>query len=100
MPPVFSPIAQDTPRGFPGGTAAPLGCQALAEHFAVAHLGLRSSMGSHVGLNMALVEIIHDDVQCNEEGFEIEVQGILLERKKRADYGFSSKPSAFSSSTK
>jgi hypothetical protein len=48
----------------------------------------------HLGLNMALVEIVHDDVQCNEEGCEIEVQGILLERKKRADHGFSSKPSA------
>ena len=27
------------------------------------------------GVDMALVQIVHDDVQCDQEGFEIEVHG-------------------------
>ncbi len=33
------------------------------------------------------LEIVHDDVECRQEDYEIEVHGIFLARKQRSDHG-------------
>src|SRR4029434_7606079 len=75
MPEVFVDIPEHAPLTFPGHPTAPLGGQPQTEHLAITHLGWRSATGGHLGPNMTLVDIIHYNVQCGEEGFEIEVHG-------------------------
>lgn len=72
---VFVPIAQDATLAFPRDTAAPLGRKAQAEHLAVAHQGGWSTTGRQLGPDMALVNIVYDNVQCGQEGFESECYG-------------------------
>ena len=75
MPQMFSHIAHDTALAFPWDAAAPLDRQTQAEHLGVAHLCHWTTTSGHAGLDVALVKIVHDDVQCDQEGFEIEVHG-------------------------
>src|SRR5437867_9852192 len=56
-------------------TATPLGRQPQAEHLGVAHLCRWTTTGGQAGFDVALVKIVHDDVQCHKEGFEIEFHG-------------------------
>src|SRR4029453_1459569 len=68
-------ITHNAPLTFPWHTAAPLDRQPQAEHLGVAHLRCWPSTGGHAGGDVALVKIVHEDVQCDQEGFEIEVHG-------------------------
>ena len=67
---------------FPGDAAAPLGRQAQAEHLTAHDLGRWPATGGYLGLDMMLVQIVHDDVQCSQEGFEIEVHGHVSFRER------------------
>src|SRR5262245_3330792 len=65
-------IPHDTALAFPGYAAAPLYRQTQAEHLRVAPLCRRTTTSGHAGRDVTLVKIVHDDVQCHQEGFEIE----------------------------
>lgn len=71
-PQVFVHVTNHTALAFPWHPAAPLGGQAQTEDFAIAHPGRWPATGRHLRLNMVLVEIIHNNVQSSQEGFEIE----------------------------
>src|SRR4029453_5532860 len=75
MPQMFAHIPHNAVLAFPGDAAAPLDCQTQAEPLGVAHLYRRPPGGGHTRGDVALVQIVHDDVQCDQEGFEIEVHG-------------------------
>src|SRR5215470_16089354 len=75
MSQMFSYIPHDAPLAFPWHAAAPLCRETQAEHLGVAHLCRWPPTGGHAGLDVALVKIVHDDVQCDKEGFEIEFHG-------------------------
>src|SRR5712692_2886728 len=76
MPQMFAHITHDTALAFPWDAAAPLDRQTQAEHLGVAHLCHWTTTSGHAGLDVALVKIVHDDVQCHQEGFEIEVHAM------------------------
>jgi hypothetical protein len=75
MPEMFAHIPHDTALTFPWDAAAPLDRQPQAEHLGVAHLSRWPPTGGQAGFDVALVKIVHDDVQCDKEGFEIEFHG-------------------------
>src|SRR5438552_2490081 len=75
MPQMFSYITHDAALAFPWHAAAPRCRETQAPHLGVAHLCRWPTTGGHVGLDVALVTIVHDDVQCDKEGFEIEFHG-------------------------
>src|SRR5215510_8833847 len=68
-------IPHDTALAFPGYAAAPLYRQTQAEHLRVAPLCRRTTTSGHAGRDVTLVKIVHDDIQCYQEGFEIEFHG-------------------------
>ena len=71
MPQMFAHIPHDTALAFPWDAAAPLYRQTQAEHLGVAHLCLWTTTGRHAGLDVALVKIVHNDVQCGQEGIYV-----------------------------
>ena len=75
MSQMFSRITHDTALAFPWDAAAPLYRQTQAEHLRIAHLCWWTPTGGHAVVDVALVKIVHDDVQCHQEGFEIEFHG-------------------------
>src|SRR5438067_10476327 len=75
MPQMLSHIPHDAALALPWHAAAPLGRQPQAEHRGVAQLCRGTTTGGHTGFDVALVKIVHDDVQCDKEGFEIEFHG-------------------------
>src|SRR4029453_1444357 len=72
---MFAPITNDPALTLPWHSAAPLGRQPQAEHLGDAHLCRWTTTGGHIGFDGALVNIVHNDVQCDKEGFEIEFHG-------------------------
>src|SRR5262245_4707963 len=75
MPQMVAHISPEAALTVPWHAAAPLGRQPQAEHLGVTHLCRGTTTGGHTGCDGALVNIVHDDVQCDQEGFEIEVHG-------------------------
>jgi hypothetical protein len=87
-------IPPDTALAFPWDPAAPLDRQTQAEHLSVAPLGRWPPTRGHTGLDVALVKIVHNDIQCHKEGFKIEVRPYLLWGKDHYGCRFLPKPSA------
>src|SRR5438093_7622689 len=71
MPHMFADIPHDAALAFPWHTTTPLGRQPQTEHLSVAPLGWRPTTGRHARCDVTLVNIVHDHVQCDKEGFEI-----------------------------
>lgn len=57
----------------PRGTIRSVG--GVPSGWCVSECGGPRTTVAHLGSDLALVEIVHDDLQCGEEGFKIEVHG-------------------------
>jgi hypothetical protein len=75
MPQVFPDRAAHAALALPRDPAPPWRGQPHAEDCAIAHVGGGATMDLHLGVDILLVEIVDNDVQCHKEGFEIEIQG-------------------------
>src|SRR5207245_455575 len=80
---VLVSIAKEASLALPGNATAPLRRQPQAQHLAVAQRGGRPATSGHLRPDMGLIQVIDHDVQCGEEGFQIEVHGSLSFRQQR-----------------